>query len=172
MLSRTHIVSNLTLSTAMLLSAAAVSGDLPKEGSDAGTYSGYGTYKVVPIGKERLLIRWDENGLNISNGYSDHTTWHCWGTGDYIKGVGQDKGNCVGTAPDGDQIVQSVECEKHPIDQKTFKCTSTYAGGTGKFTGITGVDTNLCHSGEFKSDDGSYLQYCTWSTAPYKLVAD
>jgi hypothetical protein len=102
MQSRRQVLSALMLSSAVSLSAAAIAGNLPKEGSDSGTYSAYGTYKVVAVGKERVLILWDENGLTLSDGYNDHTTSHCWGTGDYIKGIGQDHGYCVATDPEGD----------------------------------------------------------------------
>ena len=54
----------------------------------------------MAVGKERVLILWDENGLTLSDGYNDHTTSHCWGTGDYIKGIGQDHGYCVATDPE------------------------------------------------------------------------
>jgi hypothetical protein len=172
MQSRRQVLSALMLSSAVSLSAAAIAGNLPKEGSDSGTYSAYGTYKVVAVGKERVLILWDENGLTLSDGYNDHTTSHCWGTGDYIKGIGQDHGYCVATDPEGDQIVDVVECEKRPIDQKTYHCTDHFSGGTGKFTGITGGGTSFCHSGELKANEGTYLQYCTWSKEPYKLLAD
>ena len=166
---RTGMLSAFTLSTAMSFGIAAMAGDLPKEGSDTGTYSGFGTYKAIPVGKERLLIVWDENGLNLSDGYQDHTAVHCWGTGDYTNGVGQDQGYCVLTDPAGDQIVDIVRTEQHPLDQKTYHVTDTWSGGTGKYAGISGGGTMLCHSGEFKANEGTYLQHCTWSKEPYKL---
>jgi hypothetical protein len=62
---------------------------------------------------------------SLTNGFLDHMTWHCWGLGDFMNGVGfwlgpvggtggaacnfriiiigQDHGYCVGTDPSGDR---------------------------------------------------------------------
>jgi hypothetical protein len=50
-----------------------------KEGTYSGTYSGFGTAKATPIGKDRLLVAVDETGFTLTNGFLDHVTWHCWG---------------------------------------------------------------------------------------------
>jgi hypothetical protein len=65
---RLHIcmLSAVALSAAMLLGTVAMAADLPKEGSYSGTYSGVGTGKAIAIGKERLLIAWDETGLSVA----------------------------------------------------------------------------------------------------------
>jgi hypothetical protein len=42
--------------------------DLPKEGTFSGTYSAVGTTKAIPIGKERILLTFDENGLSEGEG--------------------------------------------------------------------------------------------------------
>ena len=47
-----------TLGTAMAFGAAAMAADLPKEGTYSVTYSGLGTFKAVPVGKERMVIHW------------------------------------------------------------------------------------------------------------------
>jgi hypothetical protein len=61
-------LSTFTLSIAMAFGAAAIAADLPKEGNYSGTYSGFGTVKLMPIGKERVLSVIDESGPSISNG--------------------------------------------------------------------------------------------------------
>jgi hypothetical protein len=166
---RTSILSAFTLSTAMFFGVTAMAADLPKEGTYSGTYSGFGTVKATPIGKERLLIVWEENGLLLTNGMFDHTTVHCWGTSDSAKGVVQDQGYCVVTDPAGDQIVQIPISEKRPLDQKSYGVSITQSGGTGKYAGISGDEHDVCHSGEFKpATDGTYLQYCTFQGS-YKL---
>ncbi len=88
-----------TLSIALSFGIAAKAADLPKEGTYKGTYASHGTIKSVPVGKDRLLLSWEENGLELTNGLFDHTTWHCWGTSDYVKGVGQDQGLLSGDRP-------------------------------------------------------------------------
>ena len=63
-----------------------------KEGTFSGTYSGFGTVKAMPVGKDRLLVAVDETGFTLTNGFLDHMTWHCWGTADYTNGMGQIQG--------------------------------------------------------------------------------
>src|SRR5690348_15061123 len=53
-----------------LLVGPARAADLPKEGKYKGVVSGYGTNKSIPIGKERVLITWDENDLTLTDGFS------------------------------------------------------------------------------------------------------
>jgi hypothetical protein len=69
-----------------------------QEGSFSGTYSSYGTFKANPLGKERVLTAWDENGVTLANGFTDHMTWHCWGLANVIpNGAYQGKGYCIAT---------------------------------------------------------------------------
>jgi hypothetical protein len=75
---RKRLLSTVTLSTAMAFATAAMAADLPKEGTFNATYSAFGTAKVTAIGKERVLLVVDENGLTRSDGFSDRMTWHCW----------------------------------------------------------------------------------------------
>jgi hypothetical protein len=155
--------------SAMCFGIAATAADMPKEGTVSYTYFGFGTFKANPIGKQRLLNTFDENGLTLSDGFGDHVTWHCWGTGDYTSGLGQDHGYCVGTDTAGDQLAVIISDEKHTLDAKSWSGTDTLSGGTGKFAGVSGGGPSVCHGGEFKPIiDGTYLDYCTgkWS---YKL---
>jgi hypothetical protein len=105
---RTCLWSAVTLGTILTFGAAAMAADMSKEGTISGTYSGFGTFKGTPIGKERLLLSWDENGLQLTNGLLDHVTFHCWGMGDFTNGVGQSHGYCVGTDIAGDQVGVNV----------------------------------------------------------------
>src|SRR5262249_37587623 len=116
----------------------------------SGTYAGFGTAKATRIGKERLSSAWDENGLTLTNGATDHMSLQCWGTSDFVNGVGQDQGYCVGTDPAGDQIFQIMVTEKRPMDQKSYGASVKSSGGTGKYIGVTGEEHDVCHSGEFK----------------------
>lgn len=169
MRSRTCALSALALSTAMFFGTA-MAADLPKEGTYSGTYSSFGTFKATPIGKERLLVTFDENGLSVTNGLLDHMTWHCWGGADFRKGLGQASGYCVGTDPSGDQIAYDFSDDaKRSLDQKSWNGTSTLTTGTGKYAGISGQFKTVLHPGEFRpATEGTYFQYVTLEGS-YKL---
>jgi len=142
---------------------------MDKEGKATGTYAAYGTYKATAVGKDRVLETFDENGLALTDGFADHTTWHCWGIGDYTNGMGQDQGYCVVTDQAGDQFVSNFITEKRGIDQPSYSGSDTWTGGTGKYAGISGGGTSVFHSGEFRpTTDGTYFNYATWQ-GNYKL---
>jgi len=107
--------------------------------------------------------------MNLSDGFTDHFTWHCWGTGDYINGMGEDHGYCVGTGPDGDEIVSNIANPMHALGAKDVNGTDTWTTGTGKLAGVSGGGTYDCQSGEFKTTvPGTYVAYCTVQ-GKYKL---
>ena len=135
-----------------------------------GTFSGFGTYKVSSVGTERIFVVYDENGFSLSDGLFDHMTWHCWGTTDYINGIGQGQGYCIGTDPDGDKIAANTgPDEKHDPRQKSWSSPVTYTSGTGKFSGITGAATYVNHANEFRpSNDATFVNYATVKGS-YKL---
>jgi hypothetical protein len=141
-----------------------------KEGSFKGAYYAYGAAKTTPVGEERLLVAWDENGLQLTDGFLDHTTWHCWGQEDYTNSSGQGQGYCVGVDPAGDQIVVNLDPdEKHAPNQKSWKGSGTFTSGTGKFRGITGGIEYVVHSNEFRPlADNAYVNYVTFQ-GRYKL---
>jgi hypothetical protein len=140
---------------------AAMAADLPKEGTFSGTASNFGTVKATPIGKERLLVMFDENGSVVSNGLLDHTTVHCWGLGDFTNGTGQVHGYCVSMDPAGDQIVTNIASDgKFAADAKSFNGTATFTTGTGKYAGISGGYRIVLHGPEFRTAaEGTYVQY-------------
>jgi hypothetical protein len=155
------ILSAFTLGAALAFGVAAIAADLPKEGTYSGTFSGFGAFKATPIGKERLLVVWDETAMSLTNGLLDHFTWRCFGESDVVNGVVQDRGRCVGTDPAGDQVVVGpIESEKHGPDLKSWKgTTGAFMAGTGKYTGITGSGTYEEHGGEFRAVDGTFVSY-------------
>ena len=133
-----HALALLGLGAALAFSAAAMAGDLPKEGQYKGTYSAFGMAKAVAVGKDRVLLRLDENGQMVTDGFLDHTTWHCWGIGSYVNGMGQDRGYCVGTDHAGDQIVDDWTTDPHKLGSTTTNGTDRWTGGSGKYAGVTG----------------------------------
>ena len=78
--------------------------DLPREGTFSGVSTGHGTYKAIAIGKERLLLTFNDYAASVSDGFGDHITWNCFGLGDYTKGIGRNHAYCVGADPSGDQL--------------------------------------------------------------------
>jgi hypothetical protein len=153
------MLSAFTLGAAICFGAAAMAGDLPKEGTYNGTYISYGTYKATPIGKERLLLVFDENALQMTNGFSDHTTWHCWGLGDFTDGMGDGHGYCVATDPAGDQFAVSWRTDKHAMGQG-FSGSGTIIAGTGKFAGVSGGHTFVYSGNDFRTaTEGTYAGF-------------
>jgi hypothetical protein len=160
----TLIIAALTLGFATPASAQMT------EGTFSGTFSSYGTYKATPIGKERALVTFDENGLTLTSGFQDHMTMHCWGLGDFTNGVGQGHGYCVATDPAGDQLVLNWgPDEKHAPDQKTWNGSVTYTTGTGKYVGVSGGYTYVIHANEFRPGaEGTFVNYATFQGS-YKI---
>jgi hypothetical protein len=147
-----------------------VSGQAMKEGTTNGHYYAYGTVKINAVGKERVLISFDDNGLTLGQGLMDHMTLHCWGIGDFTNGMGLSHGLCTGMDPGGDQITMEFsENEKHTLDAKIWGGTFSYTGGTGKFAGITGKGTYVLHNNDFKpQNEGTYVVYNDYQ-ASYKI---
>jgi|ERR1700733_4634865 hypothetical protein len=167
---RTCILSAFTLSTAMACGVAAVAADLPKEGTYNADYTAFGAFKPTAIGKERVLATFDENGLWLSKGFADRVTWHCFGLIDIPNGIEQFRGYCVGTDPNGDQLVTDISSDgRFPADAKSFSAKVTLATGTGKYAGISGGGSATCHGPEFRTAvEGTYATYCT-NSGSYKL---
>jgi hypothetical protein len=145
----------------LVLGLASPAAAQTKEATYKGTYAAYGTYKATQIGKDRLLLVADENGLNLTDGFADHTTFHCWAIGDYTNGVGEDHGYCVWTMPNGDQIVSNIFNPQHQLGAKTLSGTDTWTTGNGKLAGVSGSGTYECDPGLFKTAaDGTYAITC------------
>jgi hypothetical protein len=110
------------------------------EGTLSGTFAAFGAVNVKTAGRERTVLAIDENGLSVTNGVLDHTTWHCSGLADFTNGIGQTQGFCVGRDPFGDQVVFNWESEKHAPEQKVVRGTFTWTGGTGKYVGSAATE--------------------------------
>jgi hypothetical protein len=121
MQSHTSILSAFILGTAMLCGAGAIAAELAKERTHDVTLSGTGTFKATPVGKERILIAWEENDLSVGKRILDHMTWHCFGLQDISSGISQYSGYCVITDPVGDQIVVDITSDgKYAADAKSY----------------------------------------------------
>jgi hypothetical protein len=81
----------------------------------------------------------------------------------------EDHGFCVGTGPDGDEIVSNITNPMHALGAKDVSGTCNRTTGTGKLAGVSGGGTYDCQSGEFKTTvPGTYVAYCTVQ-GKYKL---
>jgi len=157
MQSRKCILSAFTLSAATAFGVAAMAADLPKEGTFSGTLTGHGTYRTLPIGKERVVLVYDVFAAAVSNGLTDHMTWHCVGLGDYTKGVGHDHGYCVAADLSGDQLATDWVVGNHPLG-KDINGSFTITTGTGKFAGISGSGTTVDRGNEFPGPgEGAFI---------------
>jgi hypothetical protein len=161
MKSHKYALTAAALTLAAALAFAIATSAQAKEGTWDGTYSLYATFNATQIGKERLLTTFDNHGLEVGSGLFDHFTWHCWGVGDFAKGVGQERGLCAGTDPAGDQAALSFVSEKYSFSGKSSKGSVTFIAGTGKFTDITGGGTYDCPLNVFRAvEKGTGLNQC------------
>jgi len=164
------LIPSLLAGLAMFFGIAALAGELPKEGTYSAAYAGYGTCQITAVGKERLLSVCDENALMTTDGFLDHTTWHCWAFADFVKGMGAPHGTCVGTDPAGDQIVGDFLHEMHTIDDKSPRASFKFTGGTGKYDGITGGWTYVNDYNAFRTAvPGTYASHVVKFQGSYKL---
>jgi hypothetical protein len=170
MKSRNDILSAAALALTAAFVFATVAPAQAKEGTVSFTFAGFGTSKATQIGKDRLLLVIDENGLDEGSNdpMFDHTTWHCGGWGDFTKGVGQAHVYCVRTDPAGDQFVQDIATGTMSLGQ-SFKGSETLTGGTGKFSGITGSGTFVFDGNSFTTaQQGTFISHGTHNLS-YKL---
>jgi hypothetical protein len=170
MQSRTCMLSAFTVSVAMFFAVAAMAADLPKEGTYTGTWTGLGTYKATQVGPDRLLVFYDSTGVWLTNGFLDHMIMRCWGTDDYVKGVGQFVGGyCVGTDPKGDQVVFTCPpSEKHTQNQN-WGGSCPFTTGTGKYAGVTGIDTYEVQPGTLRPLAEGTFAFSNPNHGTYKL---
>jgi hypothetical protein len=151
-----------------LLVGPAWAADLPKEGTDTGTYSAIGTSKATSLGEGRWFGSSEEDGLQVGGGLLDHMTAHCWGVNEGMKTIGTFRGYCVATDPTGDQIAIEYVSDGKVDFSKPFTAINTITAGTGKYAGISAKWTDDCHTSEFKAPEGRYFEYCL-SKGSYKL---
>jgi hypothetical protein len=150
-----------------LCSATAMAADLPKQGTYNGTYTAIGTYKATKIG-DRTVNIFDENGVQVTNGFADHMTFHCWGTNQIANGESASEGHCVATDPTGDLLETRFSLQRALVD-KIAKGSVSLVAGTGKFAGVSGTSAFENHVGEFRAlTDGTYVTYVTLE-GNYKL---
>jgi hypothetical protein len=101
-----------------------------------------GTAKVTAVGKELVLISFEDFGPAKGEGIGEHLTWRCWGIGEFVSGKGRSHGYCLVQDPSGDQFAGDwTETEDHALDAKPLRGAMKLTSGTGKFAGISGSGT-------------------------------
>ena len=124
-----------------LISAGTVFGaDFAKEGSGKYRSGKTGTFTVLPMGKERAQMNWEETGVVVSapeNSPFHNATFRDMGSSHFIKGKHKSTGFIEYTCTNGDKIYGTLE------SQGTMGGSSSgivkLVGGTGTCTGIEGT---------------------------------
>jgi hypothetical protein len=151
------------LGAAIFFGATALAADLPKEGTFNGTFYGVATIKATPIGKERVLVALENNGMTIGTGLIDHMGWHCLGTVDTTRGMAEWNAYCVGADLSGDQVALDLASDgRYSVEAKSAKFSGKWTTGTGKYTGISGAYSGECLQNAFRPlVEGTGLDSCT-----------
>jgi hypothetical protein len=166
---RTRAALLFAVATALIIGTMSqVSAQLKKEGTYSGTWNGGFTCKLMAVGKERVLSVCDENSFTITDGFLDHMAWHCWGFGDWAKGIGAPHGTCVGTDPMGDQIYGDFVYPKIALSAKSAEAKFTFTGGAG-YAGISSGFPYVQDYGAFRTGvEGTFVSHATFQGS-YKL---
>jgi hypothetical protein len=113
---------------------------MAKEGTFAGTNSYAGTHKVIPLDKDRLVMFYENTGVQVEDseqgplhGMSTHNTGFIY----FQKGVGKTMAYMTWMDKDGDKILwELTEDASQLVGPSTG--TGKIIGGTGKFMGMQG----------------------------------
>ena len=115
---------------------------LPKEGSGANTSYFTGTLKSLPMGQDLVAITYEVFGVTTNDagqGFFHNVSSRCVGGLSVVKGEwDNEQGMCVFVDGDGDQVFVRYSAGSGRLGA-VAKGKSTLAGGTGKYTGLTGT---------------------------------
>jgi len=103
------IVLALVLSLVILVAfGMEAKAQIPKEGSQSFTHAYNVTFKVLPMGQERVQMTYEVMGVTIGDTDKDlahNSSLRCLGALHAVKGEYNDEsGFCVNTSPNGDQV--------------------------------------------------------------------
>jgi len=142
---------------------------IPKEGTTLQTWYYSGTFKTLPMGRERLQMNYECLGVIIgdtSKNIFHNASFRFLGSMHAVKGEWEGGGFGVAIRPDGDQVFFTYK-DRGKLGVGATKGNWTIVGGTGKLAGIQG-------SGEYTCSDvrpvaeGTFQNYCP-DKAHYKL---
>ena len=131
---KTAKASALGLALCAAFGAAALAGELPKEGPYSTSWTFSGPYTAIEIGEDQsawsstfTVVIWNDAGEGVLHNMSGN----CVGMGSQAPNAPfTDSGYCTYADADGNQIFE------HWYEKESGKGTMTMLGGTGKFTGI------------------------------------
>jgi hypothetical protein len=115
---------------------------MPKEGTFSGTVTYAGTYRVIPIDKERYILTYENTGVRVEDsgtGPFHQVATHNIGVMYYEKGVGVLRGYITWVDKDGDKVTWELTETESKLASDPSKGTGKLIAGTGKFTGIQGT---------------------------------
>ncbi len=124
----------------LVTTGTAFADEMAKEGSITGKLYMTGTFKVLPMGKERLQMNIEGAGISVDDtgkGFSHNAAIYILGALHAVKGTTEETGFMVITPTDGDKVYATYKASG--TLGKTAKGTWTYVGGTGKYVGIEGT---------------------------------
>jgi len=137
-------LGTLTALICVLVFGAHAEAQLPKQGTYTSHFGWYATGKTFELEKGHILFQGEFNGTNFNDaghGFLHKTSVVCPGVNDVINGASRaSQGYCVVTDQDGDKAFLTWKGHKATEPHKgggEFQ----WAGGTGKYTGITGNNT-------------------------------
>ena len=141
-----------------LFSASLIYAELAKEGS--GEYRGAksGTFDVLPLGKDRLQMNYDEAGAFVEapeNSPLTNASYRVIGTLHSINGKWKGNGAMVVTRPNGDQVF-GVYKNEGVLGVGSTGGFIELIGGTGECTGIEGKMEFLPRPAVKPSKKGTY----------------
>jgi hypothetical protein len=142
-----HLSSALALGAATFFATMAIASDLPKQGTFSVASKATGSFQTFSGYPSEVGV-WDEPGKIIGDGLLKDMAWRCFGMPEYVDGNFKDMtGYCVGTAPDGDQVVFGTKWEKTTILAGSAKVSGYSIAGTGKYEGIVAAYKADCYFG-------------------------
>ena len=150
------------LSALLLLPLSTRAADLPKQGKNSYTTTYVNSSTRELKAGNRMVLNYDTSGItrNDKGGvmFNDMGA-RCLGTVDTIGNEASNRGTCVETDKDGDEIYTTYEA-------KGSTGTHAYVGGSGKYTGISGTASFIITP--IKSPDGRGMVIVTHQ-ADWKL---
>ena len=112
--------------------------EITKQGSASDTTYYTSTWRVLEVKEGYAQMNYDARGIITSDneaGPNHHASTRCLGAAKVVKAEFKEFGYCISTRPDGDQVYSSYEGKgKAGLAKGTF----VFAGGTGKWKGVTG----------------------------------
>ncbi len=132
------LVLSLVFSIGLRLDAIA---QMPDEGTFSGTLIYSGTYRTIPIDKERMILTYENTGVRIEDskaGPFHQVSTHNIGVMYFEKGVGVLRGYLTWVDKDGDKVTWELTETDSKLGSVSTKGTAKAIAGTGKFTGIQG----------------------------------